>query len=458
MKTRYWPLALVIGLGLEALVAAPAADPPKDKADAAKVSSEQIAKLVKQLSSEDFEEREKATKELEAVGARRWTLCATRPRTARSRSRRANAIIRKVEGKAANEKLLAPTKVKLSFKDTPLADAIAEFNKKSGYTIELHDPEKKLKDRTVTLDTGEVTFWEAFDKFCEKAGLIEPSMQDLMKFALPPGGPGGGVNPIRPLPPEKIPQIEKKEEKKQEKKDDGNKANPPAAEVKGIVPQAGGGGAAPLIGGPGGVVGGATIARPIINPFGMNPKVITVMDGKPKAVPTCYSGAVRIWALKENPNGMGLPVFPPVPVAPPGAGPGAAPAKDDMIMVWLEVRAEPKLQIQFLQTVAIDKATDDRDQKLEKVNPTAPGFPGGVPGGFGGGGAVPPVPPGVGGVRPAIARAPIGIGGFGGFGLGGVQTYPVMLKKGEKEAKALKAFAGTITAQSAQPGRTDHHG
>ena len=34
--------------------------------------------------------------------------------------------------------------------------------------IQLHDPDKKLKDRTVTLDTGEVTFWEAFDQFFDR--------------------------------------------------------------------------------------------------------------------------------------------------------------------------------------------------------------------------------------------------------------------------------------------------
>jgi hypothetical protein len=140
---------------------------------------------------------------------------------------------------------------------------------------------------------------------------------------------------------------------------------------------------------------------------------------------------VRVRALKEGPDfGFGVPL--PVP--------GAAPAaRDDTTAVWLEVRAEPKLQIQFIETVAVEKATDDQDQKREKAAreaPTAPAAPGGLPGLAPPGGAAMPLP--------------IGIGGLGG--LGGTQFFQVDLKKAEKEAKALKEFAGTITTQVVGPG------
>src|SRR5262245_8288024 len=254
MKTRYWPLALVIGLGLGALVVAPAADPPKDKADPPKVNTEEIAKLVKQLGSDNFEEREKASKDLEAIGAPALDALHDAIKNGESEYKtRAAAIIKKVVTKGTNEKLLAPTKVKLTFKDTPLADAIAEFNKKSGYTIQLHDPEKKLADRKVTLDTGEVTFWEAFDKFCEKAGLTEASFQDLMPKPIP-GGPGGVPVPDGPpggplppnaggatTPPKEAPKLppartapaaEKKDQKKEDKKDGSDKPATVPAEEK----------------------------------------------------------------------------------------------------------------------------------------------------------------------------------------------------------------------------------
>src|SRR5262249_54622933 len=185
MRTPYWLLALAVGLG--ALVAAPAADPPG--ADA-----ERIAKLVKQLGSDSPDEREKATKELEDIGAPALdALRAAAKDGDADLKTRAAALIDKVEKDARGSRLLAPTKVKLLFKDTPLEDAVAEFNKKSGYTIEVHDPDKKLKDRKVTVETGEVTFWEAFDKFCEKADLVEATWQDLMPKAAP-----GAVPPAPP--------------------------------------------------------------------------------------------------------------------------------------------------------------------------------------------------------------------------------------------------------------------
>src|SRR5262249_1169655 len=148
-----------------------------------------------------FEAREKATKELEAIGtpALKALREAAKDGDAEVKAR-AKKLLEQIEKKAATEKALAPTKVKLTFKDTPLADAVSEFNKKSGYPITVPDPENKLKDRKVTLDTGEVTFWEAFDKFCEKAGLVEASWADIMKPIAPPpgGGPGGGILPPPP--------------------------------------------------------------------------------------------------------------------------------------------------------------------------------------------------------------------------------------------------------------------
>ena len=106
------------------------------------------------------------------------------------------------------------------------------------------------------------------------------------------------------------------------------------------------------------------------------------------------------------------------------------------------MRAEPKLQVQFIQSVAVEKATDDQDQKLDKLTPRR--LPGGLPGGAPGG----PL------ARPGFAcRHRRGMGGFGGgmAGFGGTQNFPVPLKKGEKEAKALKEFAGTISAMVMAP-------
>src|SRR5262249_11330746 len=81
--------------------------------------------------------------------------------------------------------------------------------------IVLSDPKGKLKDRKVTVETGETGFWEALDQLCKAAHLIEegqqPPMEDiLIGRAGPAAGPGVmppiavGVprpGPRRPIPP-----------------------------------------------------------------------------------------------------------------------------------------------------------------------------------------------------------------------------------------------------------------
>ena len=97
---------------------------------------------------------------------------------------------------------LAPTKVHLNLTGTPVDQAVAELSHKSGYFIFLSDEEGKgsLKKRTITLDTGEVTFWEAFEKLCAKGGLVEGAGVGLMPKTLP-------KLPPTPKPGEPIPLI-----------------------------------------------------------------------------------------------------------------------------------------------------------------------------------------------------------------------------------------------------------
>jgi hypothetical protein len=176
------PVSLALGLGV--LAAAPTAD-KAEKPDAAAV-----AKLVAQLGASEFDDREKATAELDALGGP--ALDALR-QAARSEdpevARRAEILVRKIEKRLESVTALAAKRVHLVFKETPVKDAVEDFKKKTGYDIVLSDPDGKLKDRTVTLDTGDVTFWQAFGAFCEKAGLREGDVSDLVSVAPPyPGG------------------------------------------------------------------------------------------------------------------------------------------------------------------------------------------------------------------------------------------------------------------------------
>ncbi len=96
---------------------------------------------------------------------------------------------------------LAPTKVHLKFDNTPIDQAVAELSRKIGYFIFLDDIDGKLKNRTITLDTGEVTFWEAVEKVCAEAKLVE----GLPALALAPKELP--KLPPLPKPGEKIPLI-----------------------------------------------------------------------------------------------------------------------------------------------------------------------------------------------------------------------------------------------------------
>jgi hypothetical protein len=401
MRTRYWLPALVLGLAVGALAVVPA--PAADKVDPAK-----IEKLIKEMGSSDFAEREKATKALDAIGepALEALKKAMQDDELEIR-RRAEDLVKKIEKRTQSDKILTATKIHLVFKDTPVTEAVAEIQKKTGFNIYLHDPEGKLKDRKVTLDTGETTFWNAFEQFCQKAGLGELTQQDLMRNPrgpggpLPPGGliPPGGKPGVQPLPADRAPG-------KGALNFDVAPAQAPAVPAPPPVPPGGGGG-----------FGGGGIA---VGPGGIpfmpgQPGQIILTDAKDrKEVKEAadVSGAVRIKSLAKS------EIF------------GNAP--EGQALLTLLITPEPKLQWQQTIAVRVEKAIDDQDQKLTQVMQNNPGGRPGIggPGGPGGGPAI----------APPIARPPV-------FWGGASQYAPVYLKKGEKAAKALKELSGVVQAQ-----------
>jgi hypothetical protein len=413
-------LALLVGLGLT-LSAVPTR--AADKAD-----SETIDKLVKQLGSGRFSQREQAQKKLEEIGQPAVEALKKAVDTGDMETkRRANEIIAKLDKQVQGAKILAPTKIRLSYKDTPLAEALADITKKTGYNLTLVDPQNKLKDRKVTVDTGETTFWQALEKFCSAAKLVEADLQDLNQAQpvpqpfpqpqpLPPIKilPGGiqklpGVLPV--VPPANAPQqLPAKVLQVQIGQAQAGQAQAGKGKVVPAQPPVA---AQPVQG----------FARPAIRrPFPIQPQVpsnqILLKDGTPKGEPTDYAGAVRVKVM-DNVQMFG--------------GPG----KDEAI-IGLKVSPEPKIRWQQLVNVRIDKAIDDQDQKLMPVMKPEDGGQPNPFGAFGGG-------------FPGGGFRPIGNGwGFQGFqpGFGGLhQHIPVRLTKGEKPAKQLKELSGVITAQ-----------
>jgi hypothetical protein len=389
MRSRHLLAALLLGLGLALPAAVPA--PVPDKADAAR-----IKKLVEQLGSGEFQQREQAAKELEAVGAP--ALEELRKATASADAEvkaRATELVKKIERRAESARELAATRVRLVYKDTPVAEAVADLKKKTGYAIDLYDPEGKLKGRKVTLDTGETTFWHAFDQFCRKAGLVEATAQDMMKL-IPPPRPGlPGAAPLLPVPPP-LPKAPPKDAPRPPAAARFKAAGALAAQVPDPPP------VRKLPAAPAPPAG-----RMRLRPWGgPTPQIsqIALIDGKPKAVPTDDATAVRVR------TGGDTRTF--------------NPAGDGEILLALEATPEPKLQWIMTEGVRVEKAVDDQGQKLEQVAEARPA-PGAIP-----------APPRAAVFIPAI-----------GWGSGGTQFVPVRLKKGAKPAKTLKELKGVITAQ-----------
>src|SRR5262249_46913409 len=144
---------------------------------------------------------------------------------------------------------------------------------------------------------------------------------------------------------------------------------------------------------------------------------IVLVDGKATPIPAHLDGAVRIRAI-NNPNLL--------------ANYGAIP--QDEIGLLFEVRAEPKIQIQQLLGVKIDKAIDNLEQTLTPVVASAD-----VPQQIFPGGKLVQLQM----AQPAIARIqPVYGNGYYGPG----NTFmPARLKKAEKEAKLLKEVRGTVS-------------
>lgn len=126
--------------------------------------------LVKQLGAPKFNERAAASQKLEALGAKALpALRAAAKDQDPEVARRAAELIALIEKQAEMDVALRPTLVELTHADAPLKAVVADLAKQAGCTIKL---DKKAEGgRGITLKTGKVPFWQAFDELCKKAEL-----------------------------------------------------------------------------------------------------------------------------------------------------------------------------------------------------------------------------------------------------------------------------------------------
>jgi hypothetical protein len=166
-------------LGIALLAVAPLAAQPADSLDA----------KVRALAHPRYAEREKAARDLEAIGEP--ALKALREVAGSNDEElraRAAVVADRIERSLRSERLLVAPKLALKFDKTPLGQAVVEFSAKSQRHVILDKAAVKNSDRTVTLDTGEVPYWQAVEAFYRAAGLVE----DDEPFAAPPPGSGPG--------------------------------------------------------------------------------------------------------------------------------------------------------------------------------------------------------------------------------------------------------------------------
>jgi hypothetical protein len=375
MKTRWVIVALLLGLELGWVPAT----------RAVRADGDRIARLISRLASPKFGERRRACRELDAIGEPALdALRKARGDADLETCRLAKELVARIERRLDAAAVLAPTRVRLVCKDMPVRDAVAELAKKAKIEI-LIDPasQAKLAQRKVTLDTGEVTFWEALDALCQKAGLVETAWQNpnqptsylrsgavilpapVQKPLIVPLQPAIKVAPqppmkfkLAPQPMKKLPARPPKgkapqpQAPKAPKKVQAQPQKRKAAAVQAAKRAALGRlVAAPA---PAGVnlaqvqlqrvfVAQAVVAHETVwlGPQAVDYSRIVLADGKPEPVATCYAGTFRIRAR--------LTV-----------------AKDRRsAVIAFEVAAEPRhLGWDFVGDPRLDRARDDRGQVL----------------------------------------------------------------------------------------------
>lgn len=137
-------------------------------------TADPIADAVADLDSPTFAAREQAVLRLLELGesalpALQEALASTSAET----RRRAAELIQAIEWEVMNQRLLTSPTVHLSFKDTPLVQAVEELKQQTGLPFSLDLGRVTNQDASVTLDTGEVPLWEAIEQFYQATGLVE---------------------------------------------------------------------------------------------------------------------------------------------------------------------------------------------------------------------------------------------------------------------------------------------
>ncbi|MCS6853111.1 MAG: HEAT repeat domain-containing protein [Gemmataceae bacterium] len=138
------------------------------------------AELIKRLGHRDFQQREKASRALQARGPRvlpalRAALGLPDPEVVR----RLNLLIPALERYQA----LEPKTVTFSLKHKPIRTVFDELSRQTGYRFQLGLPAER-ETLLYSFQFDQTPFWEAFDRMCEAAELSFQGMHGFDTFYL----------------------------------------------------------------------------------------------------------------------------------------------------------------------------------------------------------------------------------------------------------------------------------
>jgi len=173
-------------------------------ADAPREVTSDAGRLVERLGSPRFAEREAAFKALHALGAAaRPALRVGAKSTDAEVRQRAGELLARLERAADAAEAFAPTKVHLKVTEVPLADVVRDLTMQSRVQLQLAREPVDLPGRRVTLDTGDVSFWEALEALCRRAKVSIRSAAFEPTAAEPAAGRAINFFPVPALSPQR---------------------------------------------------------------------------------------------------------------------------------------------------------------------------------------------------------------------------------------------------------------
>jgi len=133
-----------------------------------------VSRLIAQLGSERFSEREEACRQLEALAEVALPMLRqARPHPDLEVRRRVAELLQALDLRFESRRLLEPKRLRLVVKDLPIPDAVEELARQTGGRIEIRGNQDRLRQRRVSVETGDTTFWDALQRLCKETGLRE---------------------------------------------------------------------------------------------------------------------------------------------------------------------------------------------------------------------------------------------------------------------------------------------